>query len=180
VWQVCGRLVPRQTTIFQASVVSTGASAGGWKKKSDRKPDPAFGGQRAGNRPKLLGRQVKAGDHLAWRRMHRPGRLPLHAGAADEPEHAPAHFFCYRDPADNRWYFIDPYGIFAYPKPGYSSGVTAAASGACVRYSVGWKGGHPQYPYSSFERRRSARRSVTIVPPQRRQPVSPLVCACTG
>jgi hypothetical protein len=52
----------------------------------------------------------------------------------------------HRDPSDNNWYFIDPYGVYSYPAAGYPTGVTAQATGACVRYSVSWKGGKPQYP----------------------------------
>ena len=122
-------------------------STGGPKKKADRKPDAAFWGTDAqAIDPKLLGKAVKAGDHLAWAGCTGPGGCHCTQGPRTSPNTHLHIFFCYRDPADNRWYFIDPYGIYAYPNPCYPKGVTAAATGPCVRYSVAWKGGQPQYP----------------------------------
>ena len=54
-------------------------------------------------------------------------------------------FFARRDPADNQFYFIDPYGIYSIPSC-YPSATTGAISGACARYPITWKGGGPQYP----------------------------------
>jgi hypothetical protein len=54
-------------------------------------------------------------------------------------------FFCRRDPTDNEWYFIDPYGIYAPGGscyPAFNTPITTS----CARYSVAWKGGKAQYP----------------------------------
>ena len=52
-------------------------------------------------------------------------------------------FTARRDPTDNEWYFVDPYGIYApiscYP------GMNAAITTPCKRYPVLWKGGKSQY-----------------------------------
>jgi hypothetical protein len=53
-------------------------------------------------------------------------------------------FFAYRDPVDNRWYFIDPYGIYACGSC-YPSTVDGGSSNGCARYPVTWKGGKPGY-----------------------------------
>ena len=54
-------------------------------------------------------------------------------------------FFAKRDLTDNRWYLIDPYGIYAkgdcYPEEPDDPIETP-----CSRHQVHWKGGHPQYP----------------------------------
>lgn len=52
-------------------------------------------------------------------------------------------FFARRDPADNEWYFIDPYGIYAsgscYPA------LNTAITTDCARYPIAWKGKQAQY-----------------------------------
>ena len=74
-------------------------------------------------------------------RLHRPGR----AGRAGRAKHAPSHLLARRDPADNQWYFFDPYGIYSRPEQ-YPAGITDDIPKACLRYPVAWKGGRPQYP----------------------------------
>ncbi len=54
-------------------------------------------------------------------------------------------FHARRDPADNEWYFIDPYGIYAPGGscyPAFNTPITTS----CARYPVAWKGGKAQYP----------------------------------
>jgi hypothetical protein len=95
--------------------------------------------------PGLVGRTVAAGDHLAWAGCTGPGGF----GGSGSPSQPNTHlhiFFTRRDPSDGNWYFVDPYGVYSYPSAGYPPGVTDAATGPCVRYSVAWKGGKPQYP----------------------------------
>lgn len=54
-------------------------------------------------------------------------------------------FFAHRDPTDGRWYFFDPYGIYADPTC-YPDETTAAPDPSCATHPVAWKGGRPQYP----------------------------------
>ena len=94
----------------------------------------------------IVGKTVKAGDHLAWAGCTGPGGCGAMDGPINHPNTHLHIFFAHRDASDNNWYFIDPYGVYSYPGAGYPPGVTDQATGACVRYSVSWKGGKPQYP----------------------------------
>ena len=53
-------------------------------------------------------------------------------------------FFARRDPTDNEWYFIDPYGI--YSSGGCYPGFNQAINSSCARYPVMWVGQKAQYP----------------------------------
>ncbi|HXT63065.1 MAG TPA: hypothetical protein VN696_08515 [Pyrinomonadaceae bacterium] len=93
--------------------------------------------------PALLGSHVVRGQMLAWAGCTGPGGCGYSA-----PQRPNTHlhiFFCRRDPTDNNWYFIDPYGIYAHPGC-YPGPVTDMATGPCVRYGVAWEDGRPQYP----------------------------------
>ncbi len=130
-------------TNFKNYLNATGAK----QKPADRNPDTAYWGTDAQKiDPQLLNKQVAAGDHLAWAGCTGPGGCGCTKGARNSPNTHLHIFFAHRDPADNKWYFIDPYGIYSYPSGCYPPGVTDAATGPCVRYAVSWKGGHPQYP----------------------------------
>jgi hypothetical protein len=130
-------------TNYKKYLDATGAK----KKKADRHPDAAYWGTDAhAIDPKLLNRQVKRGDHLAWAGCTGPGGCGCTKGPRSSPNTHLHIFFAHRDPADGNWYFVDPYGIYSYPGGCYPTGVTGKASGPCVRYSVAWKDGHPQYP----------------------------------
>jgi hypothetical protein len=141
------RSVPTLTgtnlTNFESYLTATGCA----QNPAQRTPNPAYWGTDAQKiEPALLGRQVAAGDFLAWAGCTGPGGCGCTKGM---PSHTNTHlhiFFARRDPLDGHWYFIDPYGIYSYPGGCYPSGVTDTGSGPCVRYSVAWKGGHPQYP----------------------------------
>ena len=69
----------------------------------------------------LLGKQVDRGSFLAWAGNTGPGGK---RGSGGPNTHLHL-FFTRRDPSNNEWYFIDPWGIYGPP---------------------GWKGGKPQYP----------------------------------
>ncbi|MEP6495918.1 MAG: hypothetical protein ABJF01_24775 [bacterium] len=90
-----------------------------------------------------VGATVTRGQHLAWAGCTGPGGCGY--SAPTRPNTHLHIFFCRRDPTNNTWYFIDPYGIYASPSC-YPGPVNAAATGPCVRYSVAWKDGTPQYP----------------------------------
>jgi murein DD-endopeptidase MepM/ murein hydrolase activator NlpD len=113
----------------------------------DGKPDPAYWGKDSEKIASgLLGKTVAAGDHLAWAGCTGPGGCGCTEKARSSANTHLHIFFVHRDPSDGKWYFVDPYGVYSYPAGGYPSGVTDAATGPCVRYSVSWKGGRPQYP----------------------------------
>ncbi len=98
----------------------------------------------------LLGKNVLAGDHLAWAGNTGPGGCGC---TNDDPNwkwgkgtNTHLHLFCaHRDPTDNEWYFVDPYGIYAPPNC-YPANLTDPITTACARYPIAWKGGKPQYP----------------------------------
>ena len=131
-----------QLTNYEKYLNATGAA----KDPAKRKPDSDYWGT-AGQAidAKLTGKTVKAGEHLAWAGCTGPGGCGCTGGPRSSPNTHLHIFFCRKD-ADGRWYFIDPYGIYSYVASGYPPGPTEAPSGPCVRYSVAWKGGHPQYP----------------------------------
>ncbi len=56
-------------------------------------------------------------------------------------------FTARRDPTDNEYYFIDPYGIYASP-PCYPSAAGGNSGGPCARYPNIWGDG-PTWVYSS-------------------------------
>ncbi|HEY7200698.1 MAG TPA: hypothetical protein VIC57_10820 [Candidatus Dormibacteraeota bacterium] len=130
-------------TNYESYLNATGAA----KDPAQRNPNADYWGTNANAiDPNLVGKTVAAGDHLAWAGCTGPGGCGCTGGAINHPNTHLHVFFCHRDLADNNWYFIDPFGIYSYPAAGYPPGVTDAASGPCVRYSVAWKGGKPQYP----------------------------------
>jgi hypothetical protein len=55
----------------------------------------------------------------------------------------PHIFFARRDPTNNEWYFIDPYGIYA--SGGCYPALNTAINTPCARYPAAWKGGKAQY-----------------------------------
>ena len=127
-------------TNFKNYLAQTGAA----QDPAKRNLNQAYWGTNAQTiSPSLLGSTVTRGQHLAWAGAAGPGGCGY--SAPTRPNTHLHIFFCRRDPSNNQWYFIDPYGIYAhpgcYPKP-----VTAAATGQCVRYGVAWKDSGPQYP----------------------------------
>lgn len=131
---------------YQAYLAKTGCPKGG-----PYKADPAFWGTDAERiDPNIVGKQVKAGALIAHAGCTGPGG----SGATNLtdpkwkwgglPNNHLHIFFCRRDPTDNQWYFVDPYGIYAsgncYP------GINKSVATACARYPNLWKGGKAQYP----------------------------------
>jgi hypothetical protein len=132
-----------QLTNYKTYLNATGAT----QDAAHRNPNADYWGTDAHKiDASLVGKTVKAGDHLAWAGCTGPGGCGSMDSLINHPN-THLHIFCaHRDPSDNNWYFIDPYGVYSYPAAGYPPGVTDQATGACVRYSVSWKGGRPQYP----------------------------------
>jgi hypothetical protein len=99
----------------------------------------------------LLGKQVAAGAVIAQAGCTGPGGCGCikdddaswrWGGVANTHLHI---FFARRDPTDEEWYFIDPYGIYAPPSC-YPSPMTSKVTTPCARYPIAWKGAQPQYP----------------------------------
>jgi len=130
-------------TNYKNYLNNTGAA----QNPAQRNPDANFWGTNAhAIDPNLVGKTVAAGDHLAWAGCTGPGGCGCTKAMPGHPNTHLHIFFARKDAADGNWYFIDPYGVYSYPAAGYPPGVTDAATGSCVRYSVAWSGGHPQYP----------------------------------
>lgn len=89
----------------------------------------------------LLNKTVNRGDVIAKAGNTGPGGK-RGAGAPNTHLHI---FWARKDPTDNRWYFFDPYGIYATPDC-YPTSITGSLSKSCVRYPISWKGGKPGYP----------------------------------
>lgn len=111
------------------------------QKKADRKPQEKYWGKNSeAIDMSLLGKSVTRGQALAWTGNTGPG------GKRDSGTGANTHlhiFWARRDATDKKWYFFDPYGIYAGPAC-YPAGLTDAVKGA--RYPIVWKDGKPQYP----------------------------------
>jgi murein DD-endopeptidase MepM/ murein hydrolase activator NlpD len=106
-----------------------------------RNPDAAHWGTNEQTIPVTVGQHVARGEFLAWAGNTGPGGK---RGSGGPNTHLHI-FWCRRDPTDGRWYFFDPYGVYALPGC-YAAGITDSTNGPCVRYPVAWLGGRPQYP----------------------------------
>ncbi|AIC15353.1 M23 family metallopeptidase [Nitrososphaera viennensis] len=98
----------------------------------------------------MLGKKVDRGAFLGWAGDTAPGGCGCTSDEVDYEWKGGTNthlhiFFARRDPSDNEWYFIDPYGIYGPPEC-YPKNLTDPISTPCARYSISWKGGKPQYP----------------------------------
>jgi hypothetical protein len=98
----------------------------------------------------LLNKNVGAGAHIAWAGNTSGGGCGCTDDHADyvwsNGSNTHLHiFFCRRDPTNNAWYFIDPWGIYSVPTC-YPANITDPITTPCARYPIAWKGGRPQYP----------------------------------
>jgi len=122
---------------YKAHLNATGCK----KAKADRDLDSDNWGSNESIDTSLLGKSVSAGLVLASSGETGPGGSRSTNGTVNTHLHI---FFAHRDPTDKRWYFFDPYGIYAKPEC-YPAGMTDSLS-ACARYPIAWKGGKPQFP----------------------------------
>ena len=90
-----------------------------------------------------LGTTVPAGNVLGIAGSTGPGGCGCMNGGGG-PNHHLHLFFAHRDPANDKWYLFDPYGIYSFPDC-YPTEVDGAINTACSRYPVSWKGGSPRY-----------------------------------
>ena len=109
---------------------------------ADRNPTSANWGTNAQAISVAVNQQVTAGQILGWAGDTGPGGNGSNNASTNTHLHI---FFTRKDPSDNRYYFIDPYGIYGIPSC-YPAGTTDQIGGACARYPNAWKGGRPQYP----------------------------------
>lgn len=125
-------------------LTSTGCPKGG-----PYHPKPEFWGTDADQIDMtLLGKQVAAGAVIAHSGCTGPGGRGCTkdqanwtwGGGVNTHLHI---FFARRDPSDNEWYFIDPYGI--YSSGGCYPALDTPVTTPCARYPVAWKGGKAQY-----------------------------------
>jgi hypothetical protein len=98
----------------------------------------------------IVGKQVPAGALIAHAGCTGPGGCGCTdsttanwkwSGSANNHLHI---FFSRRDPTDNEWYLVDPYGIYA--SGGGYPGMNNAITTPCARYPILWKGAKSQYP----------------------------------
>jgi hypothetical protein len=113
--------------------------------KTKRHPDEAHWGTESETiDPNIVGKQVNAGDFIGWAGSTGPGGCGCMNGKGMGPNTHLHVFFAHRDPTDSKWYFFDPYGIYATPDC-YPTAVDGPISTPCSRYPVSWKGGKPGY-----------------------------------
>jgi hypothetical protein len=126
-------------TSYKNYLTTTGAT----QNPATRNLNAAYWGTNAQAIPVSVGQTVTRGQKLAWAGCTGPGGCGY--SAPSRPNTHLHIFFTRRDPTNNGWYFIDPYGIYASPAC-YPGPVNVAATGPCVRYGVSWNNGTPQYP----------------------------------
>ena len=119
------------------------ASTGCTQNAATRNPQYAYWGNDSTEKINmaLLGTVVNAGDPIARSGSTGPGGCGCATGTLQVNTHLHI-FFSHRDPIDSRWYFFDPYGIYAYGDC-YPAAVDAATTNSCNRYPVTWKNGVP-------------------------------------
>lgn len=124
---------------YKAYLENTGCE----QKKADRKPDEKYWGKNSDAIDKsLLGKTVRRGQFLGWAGNTGPGGKRGASASTNIHLHV---FWARRDPANKKWYFFDPYGIYAKPDC-YPNGTTDSLNTPCARYPVVWKDGKPQLP----------------------------------
>ena len=128
----------RDLSAYRAHLLATGCQ----EEPAGRRLDPRhWGTEEQTIDHALLGKRVTAGQFLAWAGDTGPGGK---RGPGDPNTHLHV-FFAHRDPADQAWYFFDPYGIYG-PPACYPQHLSDPVAGPCVRYPVAWAGGRPRFP----------------------------------
>jgi hypothetical protein len=130
---------------YQAYLTNTGCPKGG-----PYLANPGFWGTDADKiDPNIVGKTVAAGAQIAHAGCTGPGGCGCTNDSdpswkwGGSPNNHLHIFFCRRDPTDNEWYFVDPYGIYSSGScyPGVNNPITSA----CARYPKLWKGGKAQF-----------------------------------
>ncbi len=139
------RLSEPRHTQFKSYLKNTG-----YPQSGPYNPDATYWGTDADKiNMNLLGGHVNQGDVIANAGCTGPGGCGCTSDDASWTwsNNVNTHlhiFFARRDPTDNEWYFIDPYGIYSYGAcyPVFNTLITTP----CARYPVAWVGGKAQYP----------------------------------
>ena len=109
---------------------------------ASRALDTAHWGTNSQTIPVVVGQQVARGQMVAWAGNTGPGGKKGTGG----PNTHLHMFTARRDPTDNEYYFIDPYGLYASP-PCYPSTPGGNSGGPCARYPNIWGDG-PTWVFS--------------------------------
>jgi hypothetical protein len=109
--------------------------ANGCPKTGTRNPTSSYFGTDSQKIVATVGGSVTRGQKLAS-----SGRT----GPGGKNGHHLHIFFARKDPTNDQWYFIDPYGIYAHPECYPAQGTMVNTP--CVRYTVAWKGQKTQHP----------------------------------
>jgi len=124
-------------TNFQNYLTNTGCS----QNNLLRNPATAQWGTSSQTIPVTVGQSVSAGTLLGWAGSTGPGGCGCINGGLGPNTHL--HIFWTHRDTDGKWYFFDPYGVYATPDC-YPSAVDGAVN-TCSRYPVAWKNGKPGY-----------------------------------
>ena len=117
-------------------------ASGCTKDKAHRNLKPANWGTNEKLDMSLVGKLVHPGQVIASAGQSGPGGGHDPGGAVNTHLHV---FFTHRDPANNTFYFFDPYGVYSTPDC-YPGTITAEPGPTYARYPDVWKGGSPQFP----------------------------------
>jgi murein DD-endopeptidase MepM/ murein hydrolase activator NlpD len=89
------------------------------------------------------GQFVSQGQVIANTGQTGPGGVLAGGGGTNTNNHLHM-FFTRKDPTNNEFYFVDPYGIYGQPSC-YPSNTIGSLSGLCVRYPILWQNSQMQY-----------------------------------
>ncbi len=127
--QTIPTLSGQNLTDYEAHLNATGCT----QDPGSRNLDTDHWGTNAQSIPVEAGDVVPAGGFLGWAGNTGPGGK---RGLGGPNTHLHI-FFARRDPTDNEYYFVDPYGIYAKP-PCYPDTMGGITGGPCARYPNLW------------------------------------------
>jgi hypothetical protein len=110
---------------------------------ANRNPQVNHWGTNSQAIPVTKGQYVSQGTVIGWSGQTGPGGSLGGGGGTNTNNHLHI-FFTRRDPTNNLFYFVDPYGIYGVPTC-YPSNIVGYISGLCVRYPILWVGSQMQY-----------------------------------
>lgn len=107
-----------------------------------RNPNPDHWGTNSQLMAVSVGQSVPQGSVIGYSGQTGPGGS-LGGGGTNTNNHLHI-FFTRKDPTNNVFYFLDPYGIYGVPSC-YPSNIIGSYSSPCVRYPILWQNGYMQY-----------------------------------
>ena len=114
-------------------------------------PDETYWGKTTETMEVTVGQEVNRGDSLGWAGNTGPGGIILSINddldkIEDTGRNIHLHiYFAKRDSIDQKWYLIDPYGIYS-KRDCYPTDLDDPINTPCSRYQVFWKDGIAKYP----------------------------------